>query len=420
MRPLLEEAHGPAAARAAQVGLCAHCLGRGFAKVDTGLGNDERGRLLAERWSLELLEPEACHVCEGLFGRLDGLAELVSQALEAWEFATFLVGSRVPPETLEREAFVREEVGGESAESITGELNREIGRRVYEAHPDWEVDFKRPEVTALLDTRFDHVFVQVNSLCLYGRYRKLTRGIPQTHWPCRRCRGVGCTRCELTGKQYETSVEEFVAAPAIEAARASGAKFHGAGREDVDALCLGTGRPFVLELLEPRVRSLDLGALAKAINAHGHPHAQVSPLSVVSKGAVERVKEARGGKAYEADVAFQEPVDGETLLRACEMLATSGVRQRTPSRVSHRRADKVRPRNVARIQVQSHEADGRTARLLIQGDAGLYIKELISGDDGRTEPSLAELVGTGATCTALDVVLVEGPEGFDNDTTEWN
>lgn len=39
-------------------------------------------------------------------------------------------------------------------------------------------------------------------------------------------------------------------------------------------------------------------------------------------------------------------------------------------------------------------------------DGGLYIKELISGDGGRTIPSLSELLGTEAKVKELDVVDV--------------
>jgi len=46
----------------------------------------------------------------------------------------------------------------------------------------------------------------------------------------------------------------------------------------------------------------------------------------------------------------------------------------------------------------------------VHGAGGLYIKELISGDDGRTEPSLAGLLKVAATVTALDVLAVEGED----------
>jgi tRNA pseudouridine synthase 10 len=42
------------------------------------------------------------------------------------------------------------------------------------------------------------------------------------------------------------------------------------------------------------------------------------------------------------------------------------------------------------------------------GEAGLYIKELVSGDSGRTIPSLAEILKRKAHVTSLDVTQVEG------------
>ena len=43
-------------------------------------------------------------------------------------------------------------------------------------------------------------------------------------------------------------------------------------------------------------------------------------------------------------------------------------------------------------------------RLRCQG--GLYIKELVTGDEGRTTPNVAELVGTRAVPLELDVLNV--------------
>jgi tRNA pseudouridine synthase 10 len=42
----------------------------------------------------------------------------------------------------------------------------------------------------------------------------------------------------------------------------------------------------------------------------------------------------------------------------------------------------------------------------VRTDSGAYIKELISGDGGRTRPSVAEVLGIPATCVSLDVVGV--------------
>jgi len=54
------------------------------------------------------------------------------------------------------------------------------------------------------------------------------------------------------------------------------------------------------------------------------------------------------------------------------------------------------------------ESSGTSARIVIRGDSGLYIKELISGDGGRTKPSLAGSLGVDAVVAELDVINVGG------------
>jgi tRNA pseudouridine synthase 10 len=42
--------------------------------------------------------------------------------------------------------------------------------------------------------------------------------------------------------------------------------------------------------------------------------------------------------------------------------------------------------------------------LTVRAQAGTYIKELVSGDGGRTEPCVAGVLGAGAACVELDVL----------------
>ncbi|MFA6332635.1 MAG: tRNA pseudouridine(54/55) synthase Pus10, partial [Methanoregula sp.] len=72
----------------------------------------------------------------------------------------------------------------------------------------------------------------------------------------------------------------------------------------------------------------------------------------------------------------------------------------------HRRADKVRERTVLGIECMGQQ-DGKFV-VEVLGEAGLYIKELVSGDSGRTRPSLAEILKRTAHVTSLDVTQVEG------------
>jgi tRNA pseudouridine synthase 10 len=118
---------------------------------------------------------------------------------------------------------------------------------------------------------------------------------------------------------------------------------------------------------------------------------------------VEQVKSLRARKLYRAKVRFSQEVEEGELARAAAGLVGE-IAQRTPIRVSHRRADLVRLRRV--FQVKTRYLSPSEAELEILCDGGLYVKELISGDEGRTDPSLAGLLGVPAQVVELDVLEV--------------
>lgn len=419
-----------AAAKRAQdeFGLCDACLGRRFGKVETGLTNPERAGVLrhalssgtlpqgsakprgpfpedARVFGLPQVDSKACWLCEGLFGELDALAEIAAATLAPYEHRHFLVGTKLDPVMEQREAELGAALAlGDKTERAQSEMNREVGKRVS-ARTGKDVEFKTPDITVVLDTRFFDAELQFGGLYVFGRYRKLSREIPQTKWPCNRCGGRGCSQCALTGQQYPASVEALVAAPFLEATGATAESFHGAGREDIDARCLGEGRPFVLELKDPRVRTIDLEPLAERVARESGGLVEIGSLRFTKKAEVAHVKEHGGSKTYLARVAFERALSDTELRAAVDALRGRAIHQRTPQRVEHRRADLVRERRVLAISIESHE--GATATLRVHGDAGLYIKELVSGDEGRTEPSLSGLLGLPAKVSELDIVAVE-------------
>jgi len=400
--------------------ICDECLGRAFARVGRGWTNAERGRVIRSR----IPEPSragVCWVCGGLFAAAEAWADRAIRHVEGVEFDSYLFGVRLSPRVEEMETLRNERFPSDDGESLKHAFNRVVGK-AFEARLDRSVtvSFAAPDVSFVADLAADVLRVHVASLYVYGRYRKLARGIPQTRWPCRRCRGRGCTACGFTGKQYPESVEEWIAAPLLEAADAEGAHLHGAGREDIDARMLGGGRPFVLELIAPRRRTLDVAALGTAVNDHAAGKVEVSELTRVNRGTVAWLKEMRAAKRYRATVSFDAPVDAERLDEAVSGL-WGEIEQQTPHRVSHRRADRVRRRRV--ISASAVLESPCRAVVELEGEGGLYVKELISGDEGRTRPSLSERLGVGAVVTELDVLevcseaLADGVRPMDNDET---
>jgi tRNA pseudouridine synthase 10 len=392
--------------------ICDHCLGRFFGKRSFGLTNAERGHALRVALALGENVPfraheGTCWICHDLFGDVGLWAGRVEEALAGIEYATFLIGTRVPPLMAESEELVWSELGLTGPEPLKSEVNREVGKAVA-ARTGKAADLARPDVVAILDLAAGAVELEITPLFFHGRYTKLERGIPQTRWPCRECHGAGCQRCGFTGKMYADSVEELIGRTAIEFFRAGDAVLHGAGREDIDALMLGTGRPFVMEMVAPRRRTVDLAALEAAVNTAAAGRVGVTLGGWATRKAVETLKSEKPHKKYRIFVEVEGGIARKELEEALDRLRGAVVSQQTPVRVVHRRADRIRERRVVDARVAGQD-DGRFF-LDVVGEAGLYVKELVSGDGGRTRPSLAGLIGRPARVVQLDVLEVEGSE----------
>jgi tRNA pseudouridine synthase 10 len=394
--------------------ICDHCLGRQFAKLSTGLSNDQRGKALrlvlamqagAEKDDTleeELSKSEGrCWVCNNLFKDLDSWTEKALAILSDYEYDNFLVGTKMTGLLSENEEIVWAESGTTFAEPLKTELNREVGKRI-EKLTGKRANLKKPQIVALLDLENEKVELEINSLYIYGRYRKLVRGIPQTRWPCRECGGMGCERCGNTGKMYQESVDELIKPHIVSATRCEDTAFHGAGREDIDALMLGDGRPFVVEAKKPHIRSIDLNSLESLINNGANGKIEVLGLKFVESETVEQLKSMKADKLYRFKI--EHNTTEEKLKSSLDILSENLIKQKTPTRVLHRRADLERMRLVHSAELESF--DTTTAMIKVHCEGGLYVKELVSGDGGRTVPSLASLTGSEAKIIELEVIKV--------------
>jgi tRNA pseudouridine synthase 10 len=387
--------------------LCAECFGRLFGRLGHGLSNPERSALLRARTGgTPAAAAGPCATCEGLFARTEVWVERALRAADGYEWRRFTCGSRWEPELLAREEALWGEVGTQWGESLRSAFNRELGKQI-ELRTGASGGTDRPDVVFLADLAVGRVELTVLPLYLRGRYRKLDRTLPQTRWPCRRCRGRGCATCGGTGKTYSQSVEEIVAQPFLRAAGAEGSRFHGMGREDIDARMLGRGRPFVLELLRPHRRTLDLPALSAELAVSARDRVEVLDLDPADAADVVRVKEAAPDKSYRVGVigAASEAKVNEAL----DLALARAIAQRTPTRVAHRRADRVRLRRIVAARLVD-ASEGRFT-LDLRTEAGTYVKEWVEGDGGRTEPSLAALVGVPLKVDFLDVLEIHDAEG---------
>ncbi len=413
--------------------LCDSCLGRLFGMLGYGLTNRERGFALktlllmgaydalkgetdvntlrrlalsgfrAAQEALRKLRIEdagegTCELCGGLLERLDDLAALCVDAGRDYEYETFQVGCSIPLDVVRREEALWLKLGIASAESLKSELTREIGKRVA-ATTGKAYSLKSPDVVFIVDVAKWSVTVQARPLYIYGRYRKLVRGLPQNPWLYEPDRRVS----------YASSVEELITGPLLEVTRGDGAKLHAAGREDLDVRTLGNGRPFVVEVRNPKVRRIDLRAAERLINERAGGLIEVEGLQFVDGKLVPRLKAYSeiARKTYVARVRVGRELGEEDLKVLREKLSGAVISQRTPLRVLGRKVDKVRKKVV--YSVEARLLAPTLLELTVTCQGGLYVKELIHGDEGRTRPSVSEILGTRAEVEELDIVYVEEP-----------
>lgn len=386
--------------------LCDHCIGR----LCTHRKEDElfqqAGKRVREKYTTfsKTLENN-CELCNGLFEELPEFYQIAFDSVKDYEFNTFLIGCKIDEDISKKENQIIEEFNLEDTASVKQEINEYIGIRLEE-EIEKTVSFKHPDIMIILNTQFNVVSLQIKPLYIFGRYNKFQRGIPQTKWFCRQCHGKGCRYCKYTGKLYENSVEEFIAKPVVKASQAEDEAFHGAGREDVDVRMLGDGRPFVLEVKNPKKRTLNLATLTKQIKTESNDAIAVNSFKYTESSDIARIKEARFQKVYVVKIHASAPIQKEKLKKVAESLQGTTINQQTPTRVAKRRAKKVRKRQIYHCNVL--EVDEDRASIEIESESGTYIKELITGDNGKTQPNLSALLDLACSVDALDVKQVKG------------
>ncbi|MCJ7763522.1 tRNA pseudouridine(54/55) synthase Pus10, partial [Candidatus Bathyarchaeota archaeon] len=120
---------------------------------------------------------------------------------------------------------------------------------------------------------------------------------------------------------------------------------------------------------------------------------------------VRKLKKSESAqKEYRALIEFENEISEADMLLLEEKLNSITIKQQTPLRVVHRRADLIRERYIYKLKVK--RVSQKQAEMEVRTQGGLYVKELVSGDEGRTKPNVSELLNNPAKTLKLDVLNV--------------
>lgn len=288
-----------------RIGTCDHCLGR--------LGGKKRFEQSIEESGIEIRaavnerdshlfgareQEPLCPFCENLFEESELLAEIIYDNIAPYELSRLQLGARIPKDQVQEEEEMRKRFGAGGSDALKSGLVQSIAQHLNKKLENITLVNDKPQILALIDVLTLTVELDIRAHYLYGRYLKLERGIPQTRWPCRACKGRGCQRCEQSGLQYKKSVQDLIGNPLLELFQAEEHAFHGMGREDIDVRCMGRGRPFVIEMKEPKVRSVDAEKAMEKINSCAEGSIQITGLRDSTRSEVVRVKDTPAEKSY--------------------------------------------------------------------------------------------------------------------------
>ncbi len=338
-----------------------------------------------------------CHICRGSLANSERLAKEALASSAEFEWSTFSVASSFQQSVFVREEEVADSLAPGMFTSMKNSLNSYFSEKIAAA-----TGKKNAQRFAEASFEFDFISGKASArpapAYVFGRYLKLSRKHCQSRWHCSGCGGRGCDACGGSGQNYP-SVEDEIGKVLLGAFGGRSCTLHASGREDVDVRSLGTGRPFVMEVKSPKKRGVDLAALEREMD--DNPNVRVAGLKGVKPHFVDAVCNSHFDKEYSALVSAERKL-GTADAKLVDGLSGAFLFQQTPKRVLARRADLERRRKIYRVSARE-EGDGKL-RLCIFAEAGTYIKEFIHSDQGRTKPSVSELLGCNTVCEELDVV----------------
>ncbi len=389
--------------------LCSYCLYRQFAPVRK---NNGRAHV---KINAPKNDPNSCYICQGLMSQLDSTIKKICDDVETrgFEYESFLLGASLASAFFEREDSIRarfkvrgkenikkqfldelrkkyQKITGKRAEHVTPDItiNVVIGNPVIDCATDADnIKNNKNNNNNNTNTLPTTVFVKSSPIILSGRYVKTIRGISQKKDKCQKCSGSGCAICNYMGVSPSNSVEAIIGSSLLKITKGDTTKFSWLGGEDKDSLVLGNGRPFLLQVSNPKVRWLKTEL---TINENGICAVlkQQSPLLSFQLPSHFTIK-------TKITIQAEQDLHKQSLATLLDILENSEVSYQVKSKIVKKKI----------YSVKAQQIDEKKFVLTMIADGGLSIKQFVGGQD-YIEPSISKIIGMKCECMAFDILDV--------------
>lgn len=233
----------------------------------------------------------------------------------------------------------------------------------------------------------DHtISTRARSIIAAGRYTKNQRGISQREPKPQTVSSLADNQPNIANNSNVRSVEAIISDKIIAATECSEVRFSWLGSEDKNSLVLGRGRPFYVEVLNPKKRTFPNNTIT--VKEH-HVSAQLDflsagfPRSPLRSRTITRILI----RCLESGL--------EPNLNKLDSLAGTTVKLKSKFSLSQKKI----------YSVMVNRVDNDQFYLTIDADSGLSIKQFVGGME-YANPNVSMLVGANCDCVYFDILDV--------------
>jgi tRNA pseudouridine synthase 10 len=343
-----------------------------------------------------------CYICNGLMNETNSIMHKIMETLRNdYHFNTFLIGATLPSNLLEREDGIRARMKIRGRENIKSQLTRNLRKKFSEITKK-QIDFLHPDL--MINLRFQRstnldIDIKTRTLILLGRYIKKNRGIPQ------RSGGKHNRGYELAiQRQFfpnvnpvprlasvlytleDSSVQAIVSKEIVRLTMCDGLKFSWIGSEDENSLVLGSGRPFFIQIQNPK--TVDLHERRLTFPKYG--------LSV----NIEQFF----GKLPEQPIQFIAKT--RIVIRPSGQMGEeefSRIKSLANSRVVFRNQKKKKSSEKRIYSIDIVKKSRKIFELIVVADGGLAIKQFVEGRECMS-PNISTAANLQCECVLFDIL----------------
>jgi tRNA pseudouridine synthase 10 len=344
-----------------------------------------------------------CNICSGLMHETDSIIQQIRETLsDDYQFDTFLIGATLPANIFEIEDQIRARFKIRGRENIKSQLIRYLRKKFSEVTKK-QIDILHPDLTISLqfqkNTSFE-INIKMRPLIMLGRYIKKNRGIPQrSGGEQNNSNGVyiqsklyhiaGQTPRQTSGicSLEDASIQSIISKEILRITKGEALKFSWIGSEDENSLVLGSGRPFFVQIRNPKTIHLNQKTLC--FQEYG--------LFVNIEKFFERLPEQPVQFIAKTRIVIQtsRQIGKEEDLKI-RSLANSVVVFQNQKNKSRSSAKRIYSIDIVKINNKIFELD-------VIADGGLAIKQFVEGQEYMS-PNISAVTNLQCKCLLFDIL----------------